>query len=255
MRAVGEQPVGDEADGVVEERVRRRRRRRPGRRSTGRGSTRSGSRSCGLGAARSGRRGGGRGDHPAAGAGQPGAARRRRGGRHAGRWWRSSVGTRSRQAASVRLPGDVGVEAAPSSGVPRDESRTRSWWAPSGSSSVRVSATSLRRSACGRRRARRSSRRAVSPQRARPACRASSRARRAEARGGRIRRAGRASTSTRAVPWRAMTRRRITARSGRGGQGERFAAFDDGVGGDPAAAPDQAAGLVVPAPHEAALAG
>ena len=34
------------------------------------------------------------------------------------------------------------------------------------------------------------------------------------------------------------------------GEGERLPALDDGVTGDPAAAPDEGAGLVVPAPHE-----
>ena len=58
------------SDRVVEQWVRRRRRPRPARRSTGRGSRRSGSRSCGpLGAF--GQAHGRRGDHAAAGAGQP----------------------------------------------------------------------------------------------------------------------------------------------------------------------------------------
>ena len=224
--------------------------RPPVRRSTGRGSRRSDSRSCGPD-----------GRVQATTSSPPRPCRRPR-------WSAPSapcmhVGRRAGHGSlelgdAVAPRASVPCQARSGSGrlrpAPRHRARARNRdGSPSSSSSVRVSALPLCPSACGsaslppvqhiaRRRARPSSRRhrrcAVSSARCWPNS---------------VR--GFSTTSTRAVPSRAITRRRITARSGLLGSARASRHSIDRVGGDPAASPDQAARLVVAAPHDSDPAG
>ena len=103
---VGEQPLGDEADGVVEQRVRPVDGYGLARRSTGRGSTRSGSRSCGP--ARRVRAGSSWPRRPCLRRRWSArAARRRSGGRHARRCCALSAGRAVRQCIFGARPQGV----------------------------------------------------------------------------------------------------------------------------------------------------
>ena len=175
-------------------------------------------------------------------------APRRRGGCRAAATVRSSSGTRSRHCGLDALPRPVGVRGF-GVGVRRSaRTRTKSWWAPSASSSVSVRALPPWPSGCGRRVL------ASGPAHAGAVELAASRCRRrawraCAARAGRSPPRGLSTTSTRAVPLPGDHPAQDHRPVGTSGQRERLAALDRRVVGDPAAAPDQAARLVVAAPH------